>query len=270
MAVGRCVLHLVAVPQLITSQLAFQSSRRCPQSADPPATHHENCFASWKWVNNSIIKNENSSSVASWLHKSLECWNRSESARLQGISEGKSTINRRLDGNEMIMMPSAFGKECTNILFALKGCCILERCVCRFLMRSGYYFVLKKDKPRLHRGRYTYMCTYGTRSNKPTTSAYITARWIIAPHEILYIRCGQDTHWHQSVRVCVWVWIDAHAHACAKTILCPLRVLSSVHASYFSTSLQIWLQTAMNSSQESWTITNKWNRRVASPSKAKR
>lgn len=143
MAVGRCVLHLVAVPQLITSQLAFQSSRRCPQSADPPATHHENCFASWKWVNNSIIKNENSSSVASWLHKSLECWNRSESARLQGISEGKSTINRRLDGNEMIMMPSAFGKECTNILFALKGCCILERCVCRLKMWLRY---LPQDK----------------------------------------------------------------------------------------------------------------------------
>ena len=124
MAVGRCVLHLVAVPQLITS-------------------HHENCFASWKWVNNSIIKNENSSSVASWLHKSLECWNRSESARLQGISEGKSTINRRLDGNEMIMMPSAFGKECTNVLLALKGCCILERCVCRLKMWLRY---LPQDK----------------------------------------------------------------------------------------------------------------------------
>ena len=75
--------------------------------------------------------------------KAWSVWNRSESARLQGISEGKSTINRRLDGNEMIMMPSAFGKECTNVLLALKGCCILERCVCRLKMWLRY---LPQDK----------------------------------------------------------------------------------------------------------------------------
>ena len=56
----------------------------------------------------------------------------------QGISEGKSTIDRRLGGNEMIMMPSAFGKECTNVLFALKRCCILGRCVCRLKIWLRY------------------------------------------------------------------------------------------------------------------------------------